>query len=91
MNSRHPARPRSETWRLCLLALGVVLLLAAPAVGILPGPGGIVVFAVGLALVLRNSQWAKRRYVLLKRRWPKLGHLADRGLMRRRRRRGGSD
>ena len=34
-------------------------------VGAIPGPGGIFVFAAGLALVLKTSMWAKRRYVAL--------------------------
>lgn len=89
-------RPSPGAVRLFMLALGTILIVAAPAVGVLPGPGGIIVFAVGLALVLRSSRWAKRRYVRLKRRWPRLGHLADRGLMRRRKHgrtdgRGGND
>lgn len=78
-----------DPWRLCLLSLGVVLILASPAVGLVPGPGGIIVFAIGLALVLKNSNWAKRRYVAIKRRWPKLGQLADRGLLRHRKKGGG--
>ncbi|WP_223797743.1 hypothetical protein [Sphingomonas nostoxanthinifaciens] len=59
-----------------------MLIVLAPVVGVLPGPGGIFVFVGGVALLLRNSQWAKRHYVRLKRRWPKLGHVSDR-IMRR--------
>ena len=69
-------------WRIALLAAGWLLIALAPVVGILPGPGGVFVFAAGAALVLRNSAWAKRRYVELKRRWPRLGHGCDR-VMRR--------
>ncbi len=65
-----------------LFSLGVALVIAAPLVGIIPGPGGVVVFAAGLALMLRNSHWAKRQFVGAKRRWPKAGDLADRGLRR---------
>jgi len=64
------------------LVAGWLLIVAAPIVGILPGPGGILVFAAGLALVLRGSRWAKRRYVLFKRRFPKLGYWCDKGLLR---------
>lgn len=77
----------AEIWRLFLFGLGVFLILAAPLVGLLPGPGGIVFVALGLALALKNSLWAKRRYVHLKRRWPRLGHWTDRGLLRHRRKR----
>src|SRR3546814_13294289 len=69
--------------RLCLLGLGAALVAVSPAVGVIPGPGGIIVFAIGLALVLKNSQGAKKRYIWLKRRWPRLGRMADRGLGRR--------
>ena len=53
-----------------------------PLVGVIPGPGGIFVFAGGLALMLQNSRWAKRQFVHGKRRWPKMGHYADLGLRR---------
>lgn len=68
--------------RLALMALGVVLMVGAPIVGILPGPGGVFVFAAGLTLVLRYSLWAKRRYVDFKRRYPKPGAWTDWGLRR---------
>lgn len=65
-----------------LLGLGILLMVAAPAVGVLPGPGGVIVFAAGLALTLKYSDWAKRRYVLFKRRHPKKGEWTDWGLRR---------
>ena len=65
-----------------MLVLGWLLLALTPVVGVLPGPGGIFLFALGLGLVLRNSLWAKRRYVRFKRRWPRSGGWADRGLRR---------
>ena len=64
------------------MALGWMLLALSPAVGILPGPGGVFVAAAGLVLLLRNSSWVKRRYVEIKRRWPKLGDLLDRAMRR---------
>jgi hypothetical protein len=66
-----------------LFGLGVVLLLSAPLVGAIPGPGGILVAGIGLALVLRTSMWAKRRYVRFKRWQPKAGHWTDLALRRR--------
>ncbi|WEJ99877.1 MAG: hypothetical protein P0Y59_23775 [Candidatus Sphingomonas phytovorans] len=75
-------RTRHPTIRFCLFWLGVLLLIATPLVGILPGPGGIFVFAGGLALMLQNSRWAKRQFVHGKRRWPRLGRYADMGLRR---------
>ncbi|HWL47657.1 MAG TPA: hypothetical protein VNQ31_08070 [Sphingomonadaceae bacterium] len=85
--TKYRALGRMPAVRTCLLVMGWLLIAASPAVGILPGPGGIFVFAAGLGLVLRNSLWAKRRYVAFKRRWPRHGALADKGLRRAARRR----
>jgi hypothetical protein len=74
--------PSSSPWRIPLLVLGWLLIALSPAVGIWPGPGGIFVFVAGLILLLRNSAWARRRYVMLKKRYPKLGNACDR-VMRR--------
>ena len=63
--------------------LGVLLILVSPAVGIFPGPGGIIVFAAGMGLVLKYSEWAKRKYVAFKRRHPNKGAWADWGMRRR--------
>ena len=65
-----------------LFALGILLMIASIPVGALPGPGGIFVFAAGLALVLKTSMWAKRHYVHFKRKQPKIGRWADWGLRR---------
>ena len=75
--SRWRALGRNPTARLALFLLGCLLLILTPVVGVLPGPGGVVVFAIGMGLILRNSSWAKRRYVHFKRRWPKPGHWSD--------------
>jgi hypothetical protein len=66
-----------------MFALGIVLLVVAPLVGAIPGPGGLIVAGVGLALVLRTSMWAKRRYVKFKRWQPKAGRWTDWALRRR--------
>ncbi|HEY1605902.1 MAG TPA: hypothetical protein VGF77_09930 [Allosphingosinicella sp.] len=68
--------------RIALVVLGCLLILAAPIVGPIPGPGGIIVFAAGLSLVLKYSGWAKRLYVRFKRRHPKKGAWADWSLRR---------
>src|SRR5215212_4873437 len=68
--------------RMALVIVGCLLILAAPVVGPIPGPGGIIVFAAGLSLVLKYSGWAKRLYVRLKRRHPKKGAWADWSLRR---------
>ncbi|HWJ38482.1 MAG TPA: hypothetical protein VNR86_06950 [Sphingomicrobium sp.] len=65
-----------------LFALGLVLLLVSPLVGAIPGPGGIIVAGIGLALVLKTSAWAKRRYVRFKRWQPRAGRWTDWALRR---------
>jgi hypothetical protein len=65
-----------------LLAIGVVLVIVSPLVGVIPGPGGIIVAGVGLALVLKTSMWAKRHYVRFKRWQPKAGRWTDWALRR---------
>ena len=76
---------RSEPVRLAQLGLGGLLMLLAPVVGIpTPGPLGIFVFAFGLALVLRNSSWARRRYMRWTRRYPRVRRAVDFGLRRKR-------
>jgi hypothetical protein len=65
-----------------LFGIGMLLLLISPLVGVLPGPGGIVVAGLGLALVLKTSLWAKKRYVRFKRWQPKAGRWTDWALRR---------
>ena len=66
-----------------IFAVGVLLIVLSPLAGAIPGPGGIFVFAIGLAMVLKTSMWAKRRYVRFKQKQPKFGRWADWGLRRR--------
>jgi len=65
-----------------LIGLGGLCMVLAPIIAPIPGPGGIPLFLAGLTLLLRYTRWAKRLYVRLKRRWPRQGALADRGLRR---------
>ena len=66
-----------------IFAVGLLLIILSPLAGVIPGPGGVFVFAIGLAMVLKTSMWAKRRYVRFKRKQPKIGRWADWGLRRR--------
>ena len=68
--------------RLILFGIGVICLVLAPLLSPLPGPGGILAFAIGLGLVLQTSAWARGRYVHFKRRYPRQGHWTDWGLRR---------
>lgn len=75
---------RSEPFRVFQLFVGAFLMLVAPIIGIpTPGPLGIFVFAFGLALVLRNSAWARRRYVRYTRRYPRVQKAVNFGLRRK--------
>ncbi|MDG2532039.1 hypothetical protein P6144_00110 [Sphingomonas sp. HITSZ_GF] len=77
------AAARSPIVRTALFLTGALLIAITPLVGIIPGPGGIFVFAAGLVLVLRNSVWAQKQFARAKRRWPRFGHYADAALRRR--------
>ncbi len=68
--------------RTILFVLGLLLMAVSPLLGVLPGPGGVVVFAAGLALTLKYSEWAKRKYVEFKRKHPNKGRWADWGMRR---------
>ena len=74
---------QSKPVRTTLFMIGLLLIIVSPLAGAIPGPGGVFVFAGGLALALKNSEWAKRQYVRFKRRQPKAGRWADWGLRRR--------
>ena len=78
---RHP-RKAHPLVRQILFLLGIVLIIVSPLVGAVPGPGGVIVFAAGLGLVLKYSGWAKRQYVRFKRRHPNKGRWADWGMRR---------
>ncbi len=58
-------------WTIFVVGL-LLLFVVAPLVGAIPGPGGVIVAGIGLALVLKTSLWAKRRYVHFKRWQPKV-------------------
>ena len=83
LKARWAELERKQAVRTGLFVLGLVMLAVSPLVGIFPGPGGIIVFGFGLGLVLKYSDWAKRKYVEFKRRHPGKGAWADWGLRRR--------
>jgi hypothetical protein len=65
-----------------IFGAGVLLIIAGLILAPLPGPGGIFLIAPGVALVLKTSMWAKRRYVRVKRWQPKAGRWMDWALRR---------
>lgn len=72
-----------QTKRIALLWLGWILLIIAPIIGAIPGPGFIIIFPIGLALVLKNSRWAKGLYIKFKRKFPDYGRWTDWALRRK--------
>lgn len=47
-----------QAWKAIILVIGGTLLLLSPAVGMLPGPGGIFVFFLGLLILATEFVWA---------------------------------
>jgi hypothetical protein len=83
IRQRWLALGRIPAVRSALFVLGLLLMLVSPALGVLPGPGGLIVFGAGLGLTLKYSEWAKRQYVVFKRKHPNKGRWADWGMRRR--------
>lgn len=54
---KHP--PKSRTKRILIDIAGFGLMIIAPFLGWLPGPGGIPLFLAGLGLVSTNHKWAR--------------------------------
>jgi hypothetical protein len=67
-----------------MIILGWTLIILAPLIGWLPGPGGLILFPIGLALVLKNSRWAKRRYARFSKKHPAYGRWTDWAMRRKR-------
>lgn len=79
---------RSEPYRVFQIILGILLIPVAFIVGLIsPAPIGIVIFGAGVALVFRNSRWARRRYLFYTRHSPRVRRAVDFGLRRGRGRR----
>ena len=86
-NGKRQGLTANPAVRMALVVLGFFLIALTPVVGPIPGPGGVIVFAAGLTLVLRYSDWAKKQYVKFKKKHPKKGAWADWGLRRQSHRR----
>jgi hypothetical protein len=87
MRERWRALGQNPMVRQALFLSGILLVIISPLVGAIPGPGGVIVFAAGLGLMLKYSEWAKRQYVRFKRAHPNKGRWADWGMRRRSHRR----
>lgn len=51
--------------------LGVLMVSAAPFVGIIPGPGGIILFVTGIAILASEFDWAEALKVFFLKTVPK--------------------
>lgn len=57
-----------------MLAFGWLLVIGAPLLGPLPGPGPLVILPIGLAIILKHSLWAKKHYARLSKKHPEYGN-----------------
>jgi hypothetical protein len=51
---------RSRLKRWAMDALAIFLIFISPFIGVVPGPGGIIVLIAGISLLASNHHWAKR-------------------------------
>ena len=58
-----------------IFLVGIILIVIGIIIAPLPGPGAIFFIAPGLALVLKTSLWAKKRYVHFKKWNPNVPHV----------------
>jgi hypothetical protein len=65
-------RAAREGLRLAVVGLGTILVLGGFVLALLPGHLGLPLLVVGLILVLRNSPKARRQFISLQRRHPRL-------------------
>jgi hypothetical protein len=69
---RQPDKKWSDfkLYRWFMLILGWLLVVGSPLLGPLPGPGPLFILPIGLAIILKHSVWAKKRYARFARRRP---------------------
>jgi hypothetical protein len=73
---------QTNAFRWTMLTIGWILVLGSPLLGPIPGPGPLIILPIGLAFILKNSLWAKKRYARLARRHPEYGQWANWALRR---------
>jgi hypothetical protein len=73
----------SKIVRMALVVLGWMMILGAIAIGPLPGPGPLILGPIGLAIILKNSLWAKKRYSRFVRTHPAYGLWLDWAMRRK--------
>jgi hypothetical protein len=63
-----PLFKRIARWVAALALIAIGLLLSVPGI---PGPG-ILVILIGIFLLLPESRWLRKKYTVLKRRFPRI-------------------
>ena len=51
---------KKQIKRWATIALGIFLLVLTPVVGIIPGPGGVVVFVLAVSVLSKEIPWVRR-------------------------------
>jgi hypothetical protein len=74
---KHKSWSETSIYRWSMVILGWTLIVAAPLISWLPGPGGIALFVIGLGIILKHSLWAKKRYARLARLHPEYANWAN--------------
>jgi hypothetical protein len=72
----------TPAYRWSMVILGWAIIVAAPLVSWLPGPGGLLLFIIGLGVILKHSRWAKKRYSRLSKQHPEYARWANWALRR---------
>ncbi len=67
-----------------LLAVGWLIIVVGAILGVIPGPGGIPIVAVGAMIVLSQSRAARKQFIRLQKRFPKVMGSIRRVLKRKR-------
>jgi hypothetical protein len=85
-NDRPKPKKLSETraFQWTMIVIGWAFIVSAPLISWLPGPGGLLFFVIGFALILKNSHWAKRKYAKHSKRHPEYGEWLNWALRRKR-------
>ncbi|MEQ9812500.1 MAG: hypothetical protein RLO50_06935 [Azospirillaceae bacterium] len=74
---RTPAAALQGLWQLArhryvVITAGWLLIVIGTLIGPIPGPWSLPLVALGAVMILRRSLWARRRFVRLSQRYPRL-------------------
>ncbi len=81
--NQRKAGGKNQARRIGLLSLGWIMIIISPIVGAIPGPGFIILFPIGLALVVKNSILGKKLYVRFRNKFPQYNRWSDWALRRK--------